>query len=36
MVEKEARNLIQVLDTDCGDEYNSHEFDEFYENHGMR
>ena len=36
LVEKEVGNPIKVLHTDCGGEYNSHEFAIFYENHGIK
>ncbi|GLU09096.1 hypothetical protein SLE2022_259720 [Rubroshorea leprosula] len=35
-VEKEAGSQIQVLRTDCGGEYNSHEFANFCETHGIK
>ena len=36
MVEKEANCFIQVLRTDRGGEYNSHEFANFCEEHGIK
>ena len=36
LVEKEVGNPIKVLRTDRGGEYNSHEFANFCENHGIR
>ena len=36
LVEKEVGNPIKVLRTDRGGEYNSHEFSNFCENHGIK
>ena len=36
LVEKEVGNPIKVLRTDRGGEYNSHEFENFCENHGIK
>lgn len=36
LIVKEIDNSIKVLCKDCGGEYNSHEFVDFYENHGIK
>ena len=36
LVEKEVGNPIKVVRTDRGGEYNSHEFENFCENHGIK
>ena len=36
LVEKEVGSLKQALHTDDGEEYNSHDFVQFCENHGIK
>ena len=36
LVEKEVGSLKQALRTDDGEEYNSHDFAQFCENHGIK
>lgn len=36
LVEKEVSSPIKILRTDCGGEYNSHEFASFCETHGIK
>jgi len=36
LVEKEVDNPIKVLRMDCGGEFNSHEFTNFLETHGIK
>ena len=36
LVEKEVSSLIKILYTNSGGDYNSYEFSNFYETHGIK